>query len=127
MIQIGDTIISLDIFEKKFCCDLAVCKGICCVEGDSGAPLEEGEAEQIGENYRKIKPYMKPEGIAAVEEQGFSVVDIEGDMVTPLIGGRECAYIIEENGCSWCAIEKAWNCNICFDNGLGKSKMKRKA
>ena len=109
MIQIGDTIISLDIFEKKFCCDLAVCKGICCVEGDSGAPLEEGEAEQIRENYERIKPYMKPEGIAAVEEQGFSVVDIEGDMVTPLIGGRECAYIIEENGCSWCAIEKAWS------------------
>ncbi len=50
MIQIGDTIISLDIFEKKFCCDLAVCKGICCVDGDSGAPLEEGEAEQIREN-----------------------------------------------------------------------------
>ena len=109
MIQIGDTIISLDIFEKEFCCDLAVCKGICCVEGDSGAPLEEGEAEQIRENYGKIKPHMKPEGIAAVEEQGFSVVDIEGDMVTPLIGGRECAYIIEENGCSWCAIEKAWS------------------
>ena len=109
MIQIGDTIISLDIFEKKFCCDLAVCKGICCVDGDSGAPLEEGEAEQIRENYEKIKPYMKPEGIAAVEEQGFSVVDIEGDTVTPLIDGRECAYIIEENGCSWCAIEKAWS------------------
>ena len=106
MIQIGDTIISLDIFEKKFCCDLAVCKGICCVDGDSGAPLEEGEAEQIRENYEKIKPYMKPEGIAAVEEQGFSVIDIEGDTVTPLIDGRECAYIIEENGCSWCAIEK---------------------
>lgn len=71
--------------------------------------LEEGEAEQIRENYEKIKPYMKPEGIAAVEEQGFSVVDIEGDTVTPLIDGRECAYIIEENGCSWCAIEKAWS------------------
>lgn len=109
MIQIGDTIISLDIFEKKFCCDLAACKGICCVEGDSGAPLEAGEAEEIRENYEKIKPYMKPEGVATVEEQGFSVIDIEGDLVTPLIGGRECAYIIEENGCSWCAIEKAWS------------------
>ena len=98
MIQIGDTIISLDIFEKKFCCDLVACKGICCVEGDSGAPLEAGEAEEIRENYEKIKPYMKPEGIATVEEQGFSVIDIEGDMVTPLIGGRECAYNIEENG-----------------------------
>ena len=79
------------------------------MDGDSGAPLEEGEAEQIRENYEKIKPYMKPEGIAAVEEQGFSVIDIEGDTVTPLIAGRECAYIIEENGCSWCAIEKAWS------------------
>ena len=98
MIQIGDTIISLDIFEKKFCCDLAACKGVCCVEGDSGAPLEEQEAELIRENYEKIKPYMKPEGRAAVVEQGFSVVDMEGDLVTPLIGGRECAYAIEEGG-----------------------------
>ena len=57
MIQIGDTIISLDIFEKKFCCDLAVCKGICCVDGDSGAPLEEGEAEQVFRN--PLHPYTK--------------------------------------------------------------------
>ena len=56
------------------------------MEGDSGAPLEEGETEQIRDNYEKIKTYMKPEGIAAVEEQGFSTIDIEGDTVTPLIG-----------------------------------------
>ena len=109
MIQIGDTIISLDIFEKKFCCDLTVCKGACCVEGDSGAPLEEGEAEQIRENYEKIRPYMKSEGLTAVEEQGFSTIDVEGDLVTPLIGGRECAYAIEEGGSCWCAIEKSWS------------------
>lgn len=106
MIQIGDTIISLDIFEKKFCCDLAACKGICCVEGDSGAPLEAGEAEEIRENYEKIKPYMNSEGIAAVEEQGFAVIDVEGDLVTPLIGGRECAYISRRTGVSGVLLKK---------------------
>lgn len=108
MIQIGDTIVSLDVIEKKFCCDLSVCKGICCVEGDAGAPLEEKEEEYIRENYEKIKLYMKPEGIQAVEEQGWAVIDVEGDLGTPLIHGRECAYAIEENGSCWCAIEKAW-------------------
>ncbi len=109
MIQIGDTLVSFDIFEKKFCCDLAQCKGICCVEGDSGAPLAEEETQKIKDNFEGIKVFMKPEGIRAVEEQGFSVIDQEGDLVTPLIAGRECAYAIEENGVCWCAIEKAWS------------------
>lgn len=108
MIQIGNTIVSFDLFEKKFCCALAVCKGACCIEGDSGAPLEEGEIEQIGQNYGNIRAYMKPAGIAAVEEQGFGGCDLDGDLVTPLINGAECAYAIDENGSCWCAIEKAW-------------------
>lgn len=108
MIQIGDAIISLDIFEKRFCCDLAYCKGVCCVEGDSGAPLSEGEAKRIENNYEKIKPYMKSDGIETVRQLGFSVIDAEGDEVTPLIGGRECVYAIEENGNCRCAIEKSW-------------------
>lgn len=108
MIQIEDALVSFDIFEKKFCCDLSQCKGICCVEGDSGAPLEKEEVAEIGKNYEGIKPYMKPEGIEAVRIQGFSVIDRDGDTVTPLIAGRECAYAIEENGACWCAIEKAW-------------------
>ena len=108
MIQIENTLVSFDIFEKKFGCDLRQCKGVCCVEGDSGAPLEKGESRRIEEYYEEIKTFMKPGGIRAVEEQGFAVVDKEGDLVTPLIGGRECAYAIEENGICWCAIEKAW-------------------
>lgn len=109
MIQIGDAIVSLDVIERKFCCDLIACKGACCVEGDAGAPLEEGEVERIRENYERFRPYMKPEGIAAVEEQGFSVIDVEGDEGTPLINGKECAYSINEDGGCWCAIEKAWS------------------
>lgn len=108
MIQIEDTIVSFDIFEKKFCCDLAQCKGVCCVEGDSGAPLEESELRKIESNYEKIRGYMKPEGAEAIAAQGFGVIDRDGDLVTPLIAGRECAYTIEEEGNCWCAIEKAW-------------------
>ena len=76
--------------------------------GDSGAPVEETEIEEIRANYAAFRAYMKPEGIAAVEEQGYTVIDIEGDVVTPLIGRRECAYAIDEAGSCWCAIEKAW-------------------
>lgn len=117
MIQIENAIVSFDIFEKKFCCDLQQCKGVCCVEGDSGAPLEKDEPARIEENYAGIQPFMKEEGIAAVGEQGFAVVDRDGDLVTPLICNRECAYAIEENGVCWCAIEKAWT--------QGKSKFRK--
>lgn len=108
MIQIEDAIISLDLIERRFCCDLKACAGECCIAGDSGAPLEESEKEELQENYEAFKAYMKPEGVIAVEEQGLTVIDSDGDLVTPLIHGRECAYAIDENGCCWCAIEKAW-------------------
>lgn len=109
MIQIGNTLVSFDIFEKKFCCDLARCKGACCIEGDAGAPLDREEPELIEANYEGIRPFMRPEGVEAVREQGFAVIDSDGDLGTPLIEGRDCAYAIEENGICWCAIEKAWS------------------
>lgn len=108
MLQIGDVLVSFDIFEKNFVCDLELCKGICCVEGDYGAPLEEDEIGRITENYEAIKSYMTSRGKEAVERQGFAVKDCEGEWVTPLVDGRECAYAIDEDGCCWCAIEKAW-------------------
>lgn len=108
MIQIENTLISFDIFEKKFCCDISQCKGACCIEGDAGAPLEQDEPAKIQENYEGIKPFMKQSGLDAVAAQGFSVIDKDGDLGTPLINEGECAYAIEENGSCWCAIEKAW-------------------
>lgn len=108
MVQIENVLVSFDVFEKKFCCDLSRCKGVCCIEGDSGAPLEKSEKKKIERNYPEIKIYMKPEGIDAVDRLGFSVLDQDGDLVTPLIDNCECAYAIEENGVCWCAIEKAW-------------------
>tara|TARA_B100001142_G_scaffold301202_1_gene326635 strand:+ start:4016 stop:4579 length:564 start_codon:yes stop_codon:yes gene_type:complete len=108
MIQVQDKIISLDIFEKYFVCDLNACKGACCVEGDSGAPLTTQEEKKIKIIYQKIKPYMIEQGILEIEKQGVAVYDLEGDLTTPLVNNRQCAFVIYENGISKCAIEKAY-------------------
>ena len=108
MIQVQDKIISLDIFEKHFVCDLNACKGACCVEGDSGAPLLKEEEKTLDEIYEKVKPYMRKEGITEIENQGVAVYDLEGDLTTPLINNRECAFLVEENGINLCSIEKAF-------------------
>ncbi|QCX52764.1 DUF3109 family protein [Elizabethkingia sp. JS20170427COW] len=109
MIQIDDKIVSEDILEKNFVCNLSKCKGICCVEGDSGAPLDLDETEILQEIYPKIKDYLRPEGVEAIEKQGTHVVDIDGDMVTPLVNNQECAYVIfDEKGYTKCGIEKAY-------------------
>ena len=109
MIQIDDKLISEDLFSEEFVCNLAKCKGICCVEGDAGAPLDEDETHILDEIYPKIKSYLRPEGIQAIEEQGTYTLDFEGDLVTPLVNDAECAYVIfDEKGYTKCAIEKAY-------------------
>ena len=109
MIQIDDKIISLDIFEKHFACDLQECKGVCCVEGDSGAPLLDEEKSIIEKNIYLIKTNMSSEGKTQLKKQGATIVDFEGDLTTPLVNGRECIYVIKENGINKCAIEKTYN------------------
>ena len=108
MIEIDDKIVSADLLRECFACDLAQCKGICCVEGNAGAPLEAEEVEILRREYPNYRPYMTGEGIEAVERQGFMVVDDDGDLTTPLINNAECAYTYQENGVTLCAIEKAW-------------------
>lgn len=110
MIQIEDKLISEDIFAEEFVCNLSKCKGACCVEGDIGAPLEKGEAEILEDIYEKIKPYLTEEGIEAIEEQGKWEIDpMDGEYVTPMVKGRECAYVtFDENGITKCGIEKAY-------------------
>ena len=98
----------MNLFDKKFCCNLEKCKGNCCRYGDSGAPLEEAEAVILEEIWPVVEKYMRPEGIEAVRKKGSSVVDSDGDPVTPLIGNDECAYAIVEDGIFKCAIEMAW-------------------
>ncbi len=108
MIEIDDKIVSADLLRECFACDLERCKGICCVEGNAGAPLEDDEPDILEREYPAYKPYMTAAGIAAVERQGFMVVDSDGDYTTPLVDDAECAYAYEENGVTLCAIEKAW-------------------
>lgn len=108
MIQIDDKIISLDIFTARFACDLKACRGECCVEGNAGAPLEENELAILEEERDHYAPYMTDAGRKAIEKQGVAVVDMDGDLTTPLVDDAECAYAIQENGVTWCAIEKAW-------------------
>ena len=108
MIEIDGKIISNDILTECFACDIAQCKGMCCVEGNAGAPLETDEVDVLEEEYQHYKPYMTAEGVEAIERQGFMVVDVDGDYTTPLINDAECAYSYTENGVTLCAIEKAW-------------------
>lgn len=108
MIEIDGKIISVDIILRRFMCDVGKCKGMCCVEGNSGAPLEEEETEILEKEFRAYRPYLKPEGLAAIGKEGFYVTDQDGDLTTTLIEGRECAYSVCEEGMTLCAIEKAW-------------------
>lgn len=110
MLQIGTVLISDELLQKEFVCNLSSCKGACCVQGDFGAPLEVSELEILEEIYSKVSPYMSSKGIAAIQKQGKYVVDDEGDMVTPLVGKKgACAYaFFQKNGTVKCAIEKAY-------------------
>lgn len=108
MIQIDNQIISSDIFKRHFVCDLNACKGACCVEGDSGAPVMKEEARILEDIYETVKPFMENTGIAEVKNQGVAVLDNDGDLTTPLVNNKECAFVIKENGISLCAIEKTY-------------------
>ena len=109
MIQIGSAIVSLDILEKRFFCNISVCKGQCCVCGDSGAPLEKNEINILQEIYPKIKPYMNEKGVEVVEKRGVYFTDVERETVTQLINNSEaCVFAITEDSKVYCAIEKAF-------------------
>lgn len=108
MILIDNAVISDDIKEQFFVCDLNKCKGACCVEGDLGAPLEESELKELEESYEAVKPYLSDEGIKAIEKEGPYIKDFEGDFSTTTIGGKECAFAIyDENKILKCGIEQA--------------------
>ncbi|QOW08923.1 DUF3109 family protein [Kaistella flava (ex Peng et al. 2021)] len=110
MIQIDDKLISEDIFSEEFVCNLSKCKGACCVEGDVGAPLDKNETLILERIFDQVKPYLRPEGVKAIEEQGAWVLDpSDNDYVTPMVEGKECAYVIfDEKGITKCGIEKAY-------------------
>jgi len=108
MIQINNTLISELLLERKFVCDLNACKGACCVAGDSGAPLEMEELSELKKVWGKVKPFLTKEGIKVIEKEGLYNLDKDGDYVTTLINGKECAYTtFDKNGIAKCGIEQA--------------------
>ncbi|MFT6243504.1 MAG: hypothetical protein ACJA0U_001955 [Salibacteraceae bacterium] len=108
LVEIGDKIVSTQIFEKKFVCDLAACKGACCIEGDAGAPLTIQEVSILEDDLEAIKPYMREEGLKAIEEQGVFYMDQDNEPVTTLVNDAECAFVFfDEQRITKCSIEQA--------------------
>lgn len=115
MIIIGDKLIADGVTHRSFVCNLEACKGACCWEGDFGAPLEQEEMETLDKIYDKVKPFLRPEGIKAIEEQGTSVfVEEERIQATTLVPHNSaCAYLTyEDNGIAKCGIEKAYEAGV---------------
>jgi hypothetical protein len=109
LVEIEDKLVSADIFKEKFVCDLSLCKGACCVEGDDGAPLKKDEISKLETVYENVKPYMTEEGIEAVEKQGVYYNDRYNEPVTTLIKGGACAFVnFDKDGTAKCGIEQAY-------------------
>lgn len=109
IIEIDNFLVSSAILTEKFICDLSKCHGACCIIGDSGAPLSKEECDLLSSEYPNFKRYLRDEGIRSVQESGPFVLDTDGDLVTPLIDGEECAYTIfdKDDNC-FCGIEMAF-------------------
>jgi hypothetical protein len=108
MLQIENTLVSEEVVKENFKCDIKKCKGLCCVHGDSGAPLEDYELNILKDIYPAIKPYLRHEGIRTIENEGNYVIDQDKEYVTPIVNGKECAYTVFENGVAKCGIELAF-------------------
>jgi len=114
VIAIGDVLVSSAIITENFCCDYLKCHGVCCIIGDSGAPLEKHECDLLTGEYAVFSKFLRPEGIRSIKEQGPFIFDRDGDMVTPLIDNEECAYTqFDEHDNCFCGIEMAHRAGKC--------------
>ena len=109
MLQIQDTLVSFDVVEKEFICDLEACRGACCIEGDAGAPIDEEERRKLKEVLPVVWNDLTPAAHRVIEEQGVAYIDEEGDLVTSIVNGKDCVFTCyDEKGYCYCAIEKAF-------------------
>ena len=109
MLQIDNTLVSLDVVERHFICDLSKCKGACCIEGDSGAPLLEEEVAELEKALPVIWDDLSPKAQEIIRQQGVSYVDEEGDLVTSIVNKKDCVFTCyAPDGICHCAIEKAY-------------------
>lgn len=109
MLQIDDTLVSLDLIERYFCCDLDSCHGECCIEGDAGAPITKEELKKIESLIDKVWDDLTPAGQRVIKEQGPAYKDCDGDLVTSIVDGRDCVFTTyAPGGYCYCALEKAY-------------------
>lgn len=118
ILQIGNVLISADLLTEEFCCDLSVCKGACCIEGDAGAPVTLDETAEIEECLDKVWDDLSAQAQSVIDRQGVVYTDQEGDLVTSIVGGKDCVFtcykdLTLDNGetvshCCLCALEKAF-------------------
>lgn len=109
MLEIQNTLVSLDLIERFFCCDLDKCLGECCIEGDAGAPITEDERQQIEAILPEIFDELSPAAQREIRENGVAYIDQEGDLVTSIVDGRNCVFTcFEQGGMCHCAIERAY-------------------
>lgn len=107
MFIIGETLVSLDVLEKEFCCDLDKCRGCCCIEGDAGCPVTDEELKQIEQLLPELLPQMTPEAREVVAQQGLSYLDPSGEQVLSIVNGKDCVFArTDHNGWCYCLIEK---------------------
>ena len=115
ILQVGDVIFSSDILTQCFCCDLDVCGGICCVEGDAGAPLSLDEVGELENVLDAVWPQLGAAAQAVIDRQGVAYTDRDGDLVTSIVDGKDCVFTCYEDGCCLCALEKAWRAGRLTD------------
>ena len=108
IIEIDDILVSSDIFTEEFCCGLDACKGICCVEGDAGAPVTLDEIGGIEDALDTVWDDMSASAQAVVDKQGVAYTDRDGDLVTSIVGGKDCVFTCYEGDCCLCALERAY-------------------
>jgi hypothetical protein len=109
MIQIGDTVVTLDVFREKFLCDFSICKGLCCVEGDAGAPAGEEEAIQLEKLLPVVWDDLSAEAREVIGKQGVCYKDEDGDLLISIVDGKDCVFTCYDAKANCrCAIEKAY-------------------
>ena len=108
IIEIEDTLVSVDLFTEKFCCDLDKCKGVCCVEGDSGAPLDEDEILGLEEALGEVWDELDPKARKVINREGVATIDRDGDLVTSIVGNKDCVFTCYSGDTCLCALEKAY-------------------
>lgn len=108
IIQVDNVLLSIDCFREEFACDLGICKGQCCIEGDAGAPVTLDEIMSIEDILPQIEKDLSADAIAVIRDQGVAYIDPEGELVTSIVHGKDCVFTCyDENGVCLCAIERA--------------------